>query len=142
MAVTGNANMHGRVVEQSDRTVGQAIEGLQKKIAEINATNEQLQEEHATALVQRRVSLSKINAAMQKAEEERENIRSKIAGVDNRLRIMTQGQKGGEPKTVTVRKVVGSLIPVYLAGKGQRRTRTDCTSDRKGRQYRSLRVRT
>jgi hypothetical protein len=57
-----------------------------------------------------------MNVAIQKAGEEKEKLRFKIADVENRLRIMTQGQKGGEvlKPAVAVRKVVGSRIPVHL----------------------------
>jgi septal ring factor EnvC (AmiA/AmiB activator) len=122
IALTENTDLQGRFAEQSgrsvnvDRTPRPQVEELQKKIAEVIATNEQSQEECETALAKRRVSLSKMNAAILKAEEEKENLRMKIADVENRLRIMTHGQKGGESvkAAVIVRKVVGSRIPVHL----------------------------
>jgi hypothetical protein len=118
-AAGGNAELQARVAdhggrEPSVRKAEANVEGLQKRIAESTASNEQSEEERETELAQRRVSLSRMNAAIVKAGEERERLKSRIADVENRLRIMTQGQKAGEtPKPPpAVRKISGSRIPV------------------------------
>jgi hypothetical protein len=120
-AAAANAEWQARAAEQGGRPVGAGrkvapqVEAIQKRIAEVTASNEQSEEERETELAQRRVSLSRMNAAIQKAGEEREKLRFRIADVENRLRIMTQGQKAGEPPkgAPAARKVVGSRIPVH-----------------------------
>jgi hypothetical protein len=89
-------------------------EELRRTVAELTASFEQSEEERETAMAQRRVSLSRMNAAIQKAVEERERLRFKIGDVENRLRIMTQGLKVGDGgKTGQGRKQTGSKIPVH-----------------------------
>jgi chromosome segregation ATPase len=118
-AFAANGELQARVdaecapVQPAGRRASPRGEELRQRVAELTASIEQSEEERETAMAQRRVSLSRMNAAIQKVEEERERLGFKIGDVENRLRIMTQGQKTGDGlKTVQGRKMTVSKIPV------------------------------
>jgi hypothetical protein len=122
-AVAANTELQARVGVEGARPVAVGTkpnartEELQRSIAELSAGLEQSEEERETAMAQRRVSLTRMNTAIQKAAEELERLRSRIGDVDNRLRIMTQGQKVSEgPKQGGLaKKGSGSRIAIHYA---------------------------
>jgi chromosome segregation ATPase len=115
-----NAELQARVgitnepILTTERRCSPRLEEVQRRVAELTARLEQSEEERETAMAQRRVSLSRMSAAIQKAREEIERLRVRIGDVDNRLRIMTQGQKGGDGlKAAQTRKQTGSRMVVH-----------------------------
>jgi hypothetical protein len=88
---------------------------LQKHVSAMKANLEQSEDDRETAMAQRRVSIARMNSAIQKLEEEKRTIAEHIGFTENKIRIMTQGQKEGPlpEKKKSAPRVPGSKIPVF-----------------------------
>jgi hypothetical protein len=87
---------------------------LQKKVSGIQANIEQSEDDRETTMAQRRVSIARMNAAIHKLEEEKKAIGEQIGFAENKVRIMTQGQKETlSEKKKSQSRVQGSKIPVF-----------------------------
>ncbi|OHT09785.1 hypothetical protein TRFO_21219 [Tritrichomonas foetus] len=107
---------------KDEKKVPEKILKLQRKVAELTASTEQSEEDRETVQAQRRVSLTRMNNACEKIQQEIHRYEALLNDVANKLRIMTQGKAatpsssslsekkaGGNARAV---KPGGSKIPV------------------------------
>lgn len=98
---------------------------LQKKVAELSASIDQFEDDRETVMAQRRVSLSRMNTAIEKINSEIKRGESFLVELENKVRIMTQGQHAaksnasGSSSSLSEKKpnrqlkqAAGSKIPV------------------------------
>lgn len=80
---------------------------LAKELQDLQASVEQSEDERETAMAQRRVSIARMNRAIEKLELEITTLKQRNDVVDNNLRLMKQGKTRGSPS-----RAKGSKIPV------------------------------
>lgn len=74
------------------KKVTENVLNLQKKIAELSADIDQFEDERETVMAQRRVSLSRMNTSIEKVNGEIKRAESLLFELENKVRLMTQGQ--------------------------------------------------
>jgi hypothetical protein len=109
-------------VRQAEQEVSFRIVELQKRIGELKAGGGQGEEERKAAMAQRRVAIARMTAEIQKLIEENDRISFNLCDIENRLRLMTQGQREApafEKRTTPpmVKPARPSKIPVFHHGK-------------------------
>ena len=100
---TSNTELQKKIAEEASKSpnkdskkLNENVLNLQKKIAELTADIEQFEDERETVMAQRRVSLSRMNASIEKVNAEIKRDEALLFELENKVRLMTQGQHGAK----------------------------------------------
>jgi hypothetical protein len=121
-AVAANSILQAKLAHHAARPleqeVSQRIIELQKRIGDVKVGNGLSEEEREATMAQRRVAVGRMTAAIQRLIEENDRISFSLSDIENRLRIMAQGQREAvvverRPTPPTVKPRRPSKIPVF-----------------------------